>query len=328
MDDLGQPRAPKPKDEEVLCPNIETFTEGTQLKMEAPAATSQISVSEQLREQKGSRKKASLVIPAIFLMFALVGGAVWFILADNAPQNDTSADEQPSKNRNGNDKKLADKPAPIEKTIALSVDDELVRKLYGYFKNQINFLTYDFYSEDGGLSGNVDERMMAALAFNHMPLSSIIVHKTTQGIECYDARPIRKKAYEIFGKKIELYDGMRLLTGDYPLYIYSKDNDAFCLMGGFGSMLNVHHNLYKAERTDESVSLYVVAGNVDTGGAGQEESFSGVVSRLNSDEKYLYHPTGNENTDIMEYADKLDKFKWTFTKNSDGNYIYTSLERL
>lgn len=35
-----------------------------------------------------------------------------------------------------------------------------------------------------------------------------------------------------------------------------------------------------------------------------------------------------DDINIDDYIDKLDSFKWTFTKNSDGEYIFTSVEKV
>lgn len=331
MDDFERSETPKSGDEEVLQLNDVTPTEKvlSRVDTETPMEMPQTPAPEPLRVQKKFKEKTGLVIGATALVFTLVGGAVWFMLANNISPNNTDEDvaDQPSESQGDDHKKPTDEPAPKNEVSELSVDDKLVQKLYEYFRNHINYLTFDLYSESGGLSGNIDERMMAALAFDNLSLPSIFIHKTEQDLGCYDARPVREKAYEIFGKRIELYDGMGLLAGSYPLYVYSKDDDAFCLMGGFGSMLGIHHNLYRAEKTGNSISLYVVAAIVDTRGAGQEEDFYGMVSGLGSDERYPYHPNSSENTDIMEYADKLDKFKWTFVWNGE-NYVFERLERI
>ena len=334
MDDFERPEAPKLGDEEVLQPDGATPTEKVSPQPEAElfVESPQHPASEPLLAQKKPEKKVVLIVLAVVLAVALISGVVWLVLTNKTSQDSKNGNMvgQPDKNENNEDnEKPANEPEPENEIVALSVDDELVQKLYGYFKDHIGYLTYDFYSESGSLSGNISDRMMAALAFQNMSFSSILVHETAEGLRCYDARPVREKAYEIFGKRIELQDGMGLLPGGYPLFVYSEGDDTFCMTGGFDSGLGYHHNLYKAERAGNSISLYVVAGSIDTRGASQEEGFYGVVSRYNSNENppYPYHPTGDENTDIMEYIDELDKFKWTFVWNGE-NYVFEKLEQI
>ena len=333
MDDFEQPGTPELGDNEVLQPNDVTPT--AEVLSQLNAETSQAPAPEPLLKQKKSKKGISLIILAVVLALTLVGGVVWFVLANNTSQDGTNEDvaTQPSESENDDDNKNpADEPELKDEIIELSVktiNDELVQKLYQYFKHHIGYLTYGFYSEDGGSSGNIDERLMTALAFSNMDLPAIFLYKKEHNLGCYDAHPVRDKIYEIFGKQIDFYDGMGLSAGEYPLYVYSAVDDAFCLMGGFGSTIGVHHNLYKAEKDNNRIYLYVVGGRVDTRGEEIESGYYGTVYPIdfNDTNEFLYHPTGNDETDILEYASKLGRFKWTFVWNGE-NYIFEKLERI
>ena len=331
MDDFEQPGTAKLGDEVDLRPDNVTPTEELLSQIKTPVVTPQISAQEPLLTQNKTKKKVGLVVSVVVLVLALVGGVAWFVLADNTSQNGTDGNTigETSDNQRREEKKPTDEPEPKDEVVELSVNDELVQKLYQYFKHHIGYLTYGFYSEDGGLSGNIDERLMTALAFSNMDLPTIFLYKTEHDLGCYDARPVRDMINKIFGKQIDFYDGMGLLPGDYPLYVYSAVDDAFCLKGGFGSIVGVHHNLYKAEKDSTHIYLYVIGGRVDTRGAEIESDYYGTVRPIdfNDTNEFLYHPTGNDETDILEYANELGHFKWTFVWNGE-NYIFEKLERI
>ena len=94
MDDFERPEAQKLDGEDVLQPDDVTPTEEvlSRIEQETPVVAPQILTPEQLLAQKKSKKKVLLIVLAVVLAFAAVGGVVWFVLANKAPQGGTNED--------------------------------------------------------------------------------------------------------------------------------------------------------------------------------------------------------------------------------------------
>lgn len=208
MDGLEQPGAPKLGDNEVLQPNDVTPT--AEVLSQLNAETSQAPAPEPLLKQKKSKKGISLIILAVVLALTLVGGVVWFVLGNNTSQDDTNEDVaiHPSDSENDDDNENpVDEPEPKDEIIELSVDDELVQRLYGYFASAVSpwDRRWQIYMDADVRMGNIDKDLMVVLAKDNLStvgckgehydalLPDDLKVPENKRIECYSGKDVKNK---------------------------------------------------------------------------------------------------------------------------------------
>ena len=353
MDDFEQPKAPKLGDKEVLQPDDVTPTEEMlpQPKTEVPAETSQVPAPEPPQLHGKSRGKVVLIVSAVVLAFAAVGGVVWFVLANNTAQGDTNGGvtNQPSEIENNDSETSADEPEPKDEVVELSVDDLLVRRLRNNFRDDY------IYVAEGASSGALPINLMMWFAaqnftrtFCKMPYDVAIEKRYADyavdypeevwqiyASGCYKGDDILFKVKDMFGIDIPLVDGVKLFRQSFAPYTYSAEYDEFFreVLRAGGANPPIIYATYAAEKTKDHVFIYDVAGvaygTYDFDGKSYE--FAGPISPEETchfseynDARCRIDYTLDENT-ILEHLDDYTKFKWTFVWNGE-NYIFEKLE--
>lgn len=358
MDDFERPEAPKLDDEDVSQSDDVTSTEEalSQLDAEAPAVASQGPVPELLLAQKNSKKKVSLIVLAVVLVLALVGGAIWFALANKAPQGGTNEDmaSQPSESGNNDDEKPADKPEPKDEIVELSVDDELVQRLYEPFTsypgiNGFGFRTfYDRATETGG---NPETALIGQILWAVGEEVECASEMAAIGY-CVDAEAIHQRFQEAFG-----YDFVDRNIDDYGpcggVWYVEETNQYFLGTGCGGSApAQLNHWLYKADQQGKYLYLYElveiwkaefaeesgefirnkhchfdkVCSETPTEGEDLLNISSEVVLVSDNDSGYSHDPSLTA-VNFREYAEELDMVRWTFVWNGE-NYVFEKLDKV
>ncbi len=303
--------------------------------------------------QKGKKIMIAVVIVAAFLcafgvVFAMIVGGQKNDAEDGVEQsdNDVSAGEE-------------EKPDEPENNdpVQMAVSDALVQKLYHNFDVTNGMV----YVDEGVLNGDFSALALGVAALNtekksckKVPTEEILEERYGDLLEqvnvaelledskmCFGAEEVTKKAQEIFGKTLSLEDGAWFgsFTADgQPRYKYDAENGEFyyaLALGDGGVMPKVAHNLERAERQGNYVYLYDVVGQVEECYIDNtRKTCAGPigVSMWNYDlggydPKYVVN---YELTDgnILNHADDFSRYKWTFSKNIDGNYVLKKLEKL
>lgn len=290
--------------------------------------------------QPKSRKKTALMVFIVILLLGLVGGALRAICCTIYNEN-TSKDNCGQAGDDG-DASLSTKPEePTNEIIELSVDDELVQKLYRSF-DHVSFPDanrFSFYIDKNSMAGNPNRDLMLTIA-RHNTVTRFCKgdHYDQGGIrwsECYSGSEIAQKVEEIFGKKLEFTeDDIIEGRGCFGWY-YDPVNDEFHQNGsGCGSAdpRRVSRKLYAAAKDADHVYLYELAIFTEMMLAyhiGEETMAGDPIGEL-SDLGITLNMEGAVLQGDVEYYKELlsqDKFKWTFVWNGE-NYIFEKLERI
>lgn len=300
---------------------------------------------------KEERKtKRSLMVLVLLLVLTVAAVAVWWFWGHR--EEEQRQDGSTGQVETG----PSEEQKPETELVELSVDDELVQRLYGQFEGifyGVPFLSLygddiftDFYSDSP-----ITNRQMWAVAMlntkevnpngvlqpEQCEVSSRIFGEDLERqvlVDCYPVEEIQANAKKIFGREIDLdefrgRDGQMFGTG---IYIYSEEHEAFLQASGAGTYwTDFLRGLYKAEKDAEHVYLYevvVIERNLldedyyeQTGGMRMEY--------LNVERDPLWPSDELELTkeNLIEHKDKLDKFKWAFVWNGE-NYVFEKLEKI
>lgn len=318
-------------------------------------------IEEQRRKLKSRPKQTVLSILAIgALILTLIYGAVWFALTTESFKNNTNENVagKTSEEGNGQNEPSIDKSIPKDEVIELSVDNELVRKLYGYFDDlpwDIPFVDISTRNVTFYLGNFVTDEQMLAIAM----LNNVIPHEngnsypeecTVSDLDiqwprevfenggtispfCQRGEKLRKLIKEIFGKEINFEKFRNESTGEIrmqlgsSLYTYSAMHDAFLQTGGRGgTWKSLLRSIYYAERNAERLYLYETA--VVTGFISDETDTERIeYMNLKGETLWTSDKLTLTEENLVNYKDMLECFKWTFARNGE-NYIFEKLERI
>ena len=152
--------------------------------------------------------------------------------------------------------------------------------------------------------------------------------------DIYSAIQIENNFKKIFGPDIKYYNG-DIEDGDYDcghISEYNKDDNTYIAYGGCGGdTLGYIERIsvtYKAEKTDEYIYVYDYVQSVIIRPEDENDYNSDPAAYLldhNDKETTKIEYDNYENT-IYSMIDKneVDTYKWTFKKQSDGNYYFYS----
>lgn len=355
MDDFEQPQAPKLRDEDVLRPDDVTPTEEVLSHLDTeippPPETPQSPAPEPLLARNKSKKKVGLIVSAVVLMLALVGGVMWFVPANNTSQSSTDRDVvgQPSESENKDDyENPADELEPKDEIIELSVDDELVQKLFNEFSSVAAPWSGQiaFYAQ--ALDKNLNRQLVMNIAFLNVEeangytaarckgnyMSAVNGYQRT-ATSCYSGEEMRQEIVKLFGFDYMFTENDKIVITQPCSWDYNITNDEFYEFdAGCGGvpLSGLVRELYKAERDAARIYLYEMAtywseesSSCGTkavcrlGYGGWNVKIDGLMSEtIKQLEKLSEYPRANE---------IFDKFKWTFIWNGE-NYVFEKLERV
>lgn len=235
MDDFEQPGTSKLGDEMGLNPNNVIPTRGapSQTEQELSAGMTQVPIAEPSHPRRKCKKKVVLVISTVVLVLALVGGVVWFVLANNKSLGnaDEGVTNQPGQSGNNDSGTPAVEPESKDEAVELSVDDELVQRLY----RQFDFTLSRFIWTE--LFGNVSDETKLRFAIASQKLTTICKDQygtlygegeydpntfaepwPIRGERCVDGGAVRTTIRTVFGSEITLTN--KQITGIHCSVFY------------------------------------------------------------------------------------------------------------
>ncbi len=268
-----------------------------------------------------------VILAAVGITIAVIWGSKELVteVVDQATNKDETEDNQ----------------GESDEVIELSLNNQLVQRLYNNFEQVGSSYsnTMDFYIDEGVKNGDVAKGVMLDIAlavsagYSKYCKGEHILHYGEGDSEsfdvgyvygCYNGEKVRQKVREIFGKEIEIDDGEG--TGGYcGMWKYDVKNDEFFSpnMGCGGSCLyQLTRELNRAEKYKDKIYLY------ETVYGGTCQSLCHVNGELIAENEYDEDGNLIKQYNFDDYKDKLDQFKWTFTKNADGEYVFEGLEKV
>lgn len=297
---------------------------------EGSAAQGMINGQNPHQPMEKSPKTPILIVVIVVLFLALAGAITWGVIASQ--QNQTPQDTTQDGNQDDSQGISGEDNSPKE----LALDNVIVQRLYHNF-DAVTGSVYNgasnFYTSEGALGVEPNKELMLAIATRAISavndscngrykdeISGSPIYR-----DCRQGNDVRRKVKEIFGKDIVIEDG-ELAGNVCGTWKYNAENDEFYIpsTGCGGTCFTVQNRtLDKAEQVGDHIYLYetVYGENCQS------------LFHANGDEivSIELDESGNmigEKYNIDDYKGQFDHFKWTFTKNSDGDYSFTGLEKI
>lgn len=306
-------------------------------------------VAKTVPEQQKSRKKLIIGVVIGVLVLALIGVGVWLVLGRGEGVSDVP-DELETSRGGAEEKPEEDGDQEVSGVVEVSVDDEVVRRVYNNFSHAES--AWDngvlFYVE--ALRGSLSRDQMMKMAFYKLqeeraqgddgsveanyckgehPMAG---NEEWLATDCYSGQEMRDKIEELFG-----IDDFIFAEGDEAAtvcrYPYDTENDEFYQTKWCGGAVSrfLIRKLLKAEKDEERLYLYEKA--VFWSALSGEEGFYKLgengwdvpVEELSWSEPWF--ETVGEVIETPESDELVDQFKWTFRKDGE-NYVFESLEKV
>lgn len=308
---------------------------------------------------KPKTAKKWLIWVALGAALLAVGGIVtWVVIASQKPEEHNPSDN-PSVSENE-----PETPGKLEDgAVSIDVNDELVQRLYKDFDRVIEAsrpALLDVYDE--GKLNNLQKYMVALnnLSLQMTPCKNehrLFTYTDENGVDqynvyeagfagCISGDLIREEMTKVFGGEYDLADfaGEDVIV-DGDGFVYYKDGDeAVNVASGATIDSGFVRELYEAQRDSDHVYLYEALYRPCIAMSGDEECFlsGGISSDGNygdfTYEQRYYKKNGElieeltnamlEGFNVKDNLGLLDKYKWTFKKNTEGNYIFEKMEKL
>lgn len=322
---------------------------GVEEKGPETAAVASGGVSAEGFEKKKSRKGLVIgVVVGILALAGAIGAGVWLV---------GQKDDKQEGNGGGN-AAVVEKPEEGEaleedvedELVELSLDGEVVKRVYGRFSS-------DYWRNFGGLGGfykteddfnlvvMTDMKKYSIALLNLKPSTCDQEHRLVTYVDedrvehyniygndfesCYAGVSIRNKVTEIFGDEDfvlnqEALRGQVIVNGEGYVY-FSEGDEVVNVASGATAGSLVSRALYAAEKDATHLYLYEVVTVLGSC------YFDGYCYPLSADGDDTIVDENNSVAvradNLADYKDILDRFKWTFRKNGEGNYVFEGLER-
>lgn len=293
--------------------------------------------TQQKLDKASKSNRKVLVIAVVVALVLCAAGAVLAIMmgnrtdeTDKKPSDTTGVVEKDEEEERPEEGEKPEEPEVRLETLAL--DDVTVQEIYGNFQHVgVPWdRQWEFYVDENVKVGNPTRYMMLTLAMENLAKrkcdgsyqyaqNDTVIDLT----ECYSGADMRAMAKEMFGKDLTLQNGdvAREICGGWT---YDANHDEFheVQVGCGGSWpAAIERALYLAETDGENIYLYEKAllhEELDIYHIGDVNQMKGELIKSNV--------MSDEIPDLL--LERGDKFKWTFTKDAEGNYVFAGLERL
>lgn len=330
--------------------------------------TEQVASDKLAKKSKKAHKKWPIIVVVIVVVLALVGtGVAFWLLSGNNDGNISAKDPNNKPSVGGSEQSpevtvvQVDIDDPLIKE-TYGLFDQLstawyVDTLAKFYHDEANFVGNGLMSKDimlllafydaektechAGYETDYHDYLVQQLGAENLEMYG-------GGAECIKGEELRKQVEKIFGRPLELKDGDQIaFYGNIGVYNYHADFDEFVFTSyGFGGVAidgyeryvqsaeTKGDELYVYERVAER--SYVKSIDVYDEQLGAETSIGQVLKYTDLDGKFIYELEEyfTENDDAAREKMKeavLEKgslVKWTFKKNSDGKYVYDTIERV
>ncbi len=255
-----------------------------------------------------------------------------------------------------------EKPAEPEtpKVEELSLDDETVQRLYGNFESFWGINGFGFTQFYELINGTDEQRKNAMIGQILLNMQGEVCtnNSNTDMVRCYDGDKVREGLGSLFGRQdIELTGLSEYGPCGGGRYNAERDEYELGFACGGSGPAQLKRWLYKAEVEGDNIYVYDLAENwaaeftddeyveflrnvhchTDAqwqcgslefdGKPGSLMNIPSDVVLVNDSDERKYDES-LKRVNFLEYADELDEYKWTFTKNDDGEYVFTGLEKI
>lgn len=248
-----------------------------------------------------------VIVGVLVVLAAVAGGVTWWLLSRDDKQGDssqteTSDDEKDQAGSSETDKKLEN----------LSLDSEIVQKL----AKEVIFAGASPHAGLGntGLwvdlaNGGSDSTLLRIALLNVEGDTTACKgsgreYEDAGGNGCISGQTVRQKAKELFGREISIPDGNRI--GYTRIYDAAKDEFYDVAAGGGGGpVMEISHEIYKAETDGEHLYIYEYAAimcMVQPGVAGYGERCGVGIDPQDAEHEARWFRV-NEKQKDMEYLD-------------------------
>lgn len=283
--------------------------------------------------QKANQKPHKTLMLVMIIAVAICIAGVAFALIMGAMRKDDQGDTDATGNNGQGVQAPADEDTEISE---LGLDNPMVQKLYHNFdavgKSYTD--TMNFYAEDNINVSDVDKEMMLAIALRASKVQGYCNGSSDYAAmdalydshqDCYNAEIVRLKVNEIFGQDVELVDGDWAGKASCS-WQYSSQHDEFYVPAtgcGGTCFLTLNRTLDSAQRKGNQIYIYETVYGENCEGIYHAD---GSVIAVNE-----YDDQGVLIGEIVQpanYKEQFDHYKWTFTRNTDGFYVFDSLEKI
>lgn len=301
---------------------------------------------EDLKKANAKGRKTLVVVIILAVVLIIAGIAVSVILGGR--DKDGNNDKQEG---NGENAAVVEKPEEADESeaelVELSLDDEVVKRVYGNFQGIFREFTgwWSFYIDGGVRDGKIDQAKMLKLAGANVWGSPCIGnYEYTSGgrveNECASGEAVRQKVAEMFGEHLELVSNDKLHSFCGDGMVYDVTNDEFYQSGiGCGGYYTdkLVRVLEEAEKEGDRMYIYervaIFSDSLEYFRIGDEGILGEKIgeytvpdySTFQGPEDYNVWLEKNRNSLTLEYG---DEFKWTFRLDEEGNYVFEGLEKV
>jgi len=322
-------------------------------------AEEKVRIEQGWKKSDMKHKRILVTVVIVAAVLCIIGAVFAFMAGENKGNEEAPKRDEVAVTEKGEEEEKEKEPEE-SKVEEISIEDGVVQRLWKNFNTEkfhfegmpsyVGIMSSfeplnKFYTIEGGLSEDklndelkfavalqilddyrTDNKSLCKGDYEHLRWSDEagVTHSSTEAEFCIDGGVLRDKVKEIFGGQINLgqFDGkVIIMAGDS--WFYSVTNDEVVPVASGATRRLITRVLLKAERDDNHIYLYDMAGYVGCWVAGQGKC---EASRL--DGVIIPNSENMSFNNMRDYADQFDQFRWTFKKTADGNYVYDKMEKI
>ena len=214
------------------------------------------------------------------------------------------------------------------------ISNDKIKKIYNSISIHIDSLEdWYFYQNKEVTLKNISNKQKILLAYHNLPESSFskMEIKSQDGdyideMKTFNVNDLENSMKKILGNDVK-YDDESFSTFACGGFEYYKNNQKYVSYGGgCGDTLeglNLHTSFYKSEEHRDKIVIYEKFGFIDT-----KMSYSSTLENeyslyKDADKKNLIKKSTKE-IDINNHIEELNMVKYTFKKDQDNYYFYSS----
>lgn len=267
------------------------------------------------------KKNTGLIIVIVILLIAVLGLGGYLVYDKVINKTNEPNVEENNDVQSGNQIK------------EISINDKLITSLK-YPMDNFDYIVYKERWDYKNITVNDLSRdsMMLNASYISQP---IIRDKGEEESIVYLASSIESSFKSVYGPDINYYNGdlNEFYCGDRKIYKYKESNDTYVgdINCGGDSLDNIDRisKTYKALKDDSNIYVYQYVRSILIEPKDENDLDKGSIVYLldhNDNKTTTTFEVKNYKNEIYKMMDegKVDTYKWTFKKQSDGNYYFYS----
>ena len=288
-------------------------------------------------------KKRNILKGICLILLLIVITLVAYILNNTMKSNTNSSKTSKFEKLNASDYEQVEKlfnrmNGFTEHLELLTIDNDGTSELYDYF-----------YDKESLLNKNVTDNVKFAIAYNELYRKKVneeIIPSNNDNVFNnfrFYLEDINEKVNEIFGNSINVNniinkENIVNVVIDGNGFKYDEKTKSFSLSGsGVGDCSSAEYKtkIIDAKKYSDKIEIINKVMFSFSSGCEDEEKLLILKSpySYNNYKNFIIADLSNtkknyNDINIDDYLDSLDSYKWTFTKNKDGNYIFSSVEKI